>query len=218
MKSQLARTRTVQFMGVTALVGTLFATLTGCTPAGSASPGTTAPDNGTPTATQSPDGPEQLRGKLSEVLDGDTIKITPVDDSGKSTGKPDITVRMLGIDAPEIAHGSDAPQCGGNEAKAELERISVGDDYIIVTYDPKADRTDRFERTLGYVSKQEGIGPNGPVAGMDLGGAMVQNGFAEAWYPQNEPEPKKFASYTKNAQIAKDQKKGSWATCDTQGR
>lgn len=216
MKTHLARTRTAQFIGISALVGSLFATLTGCSPAGSATPDPTSPDNGT-AATQTPAEPDQIRGKLSQVSAGDTITITPVDDSGKPTGKPDITVRMLGIDAPDVATGSEASKCGGDEAKAELERITVGDDYIIVTYDPKADRTDKAGHTVGYASKQEGIGPDGPVAGMDLGGAMVQNGFAGAWYPQDEPEPKKFASYKKNAQIAKDQKKGSWATCDTLG-
>lgn len=63
-------------------------------------------------------------------------------------------------------------------------------------------------RTLGYPSVQEGIGPDGPVENMDLGGAMVHYGFAGAWYREGEPEPKNFADDEKHAQAANDLKEG----------
>ncbi|MGY4541155.1 endonuclease YncB(thermonuclease family) [Arthrobacter sp. UYNi723] len=202
-------TRTAKFIGAGVLAGSLFAALTGCA-SGQATP---APDNGTPgtaSATPTQAQPESLRGTFVSVVDGDTIELLPVSDKdGKPTGAPKTTVHILGIDAPAI----DA--CGGPEAAAELKRVINVEGFFRVTYDPKSARTDSHGNAQGYLTANDGSGsPN------DIGSTLIKNGFAGAWYekPQSEPEPRKFADYTKAAQIAKGQKVGAWATCGTVGK
>jgi micrococcal nuclease len=87
-------------------------------------------------------------GRDEEVactLDGDTFHVG--DCGGES-------IRMLGVDAPEIAHNdSEVAQCWGDEAAAWLDDYLTGED-VRLTFDEKC--TDAYDRTLAYVWIYEG--------------------------------------------------------------
>ena len=204
MKKLLENEGTAKFIGVTILAGSLLAGLAGCGSGEAKDAGPTAsPSTSTTTAEASAE-PEakEFPARFVRAVDGDTAEVQPVSEkTGDPEGEP-VTVRLLGIDAPEM------DQCGGPEAKAEFERIISPDAAVVVRYDEKADRKDQHDRTLAYMY----FGPS------DLGTRLVSAGFAGAWYPSGEPEPKAFATYKTSADAAKAQGKASWAACGTLGR
>lgn len=201
MNTQFAHTRTAKLIGVSAAIGSLFLGLTACSPAESkeAAPSATVAASATPTAEAEP---SEFPATFLSAIDGDTAKVQRVSEAdGSAVGEP-ISLNILGIDAPEIG------QCGGDEAKAEFERIVNPQARIIVTFDAKAPRADKESIAQAYISS----GPS------DLGERLVSGGFAGAWHAEDEVAPTRFDSYVKAASAAKDQKAGSWATCDTLGR
>lgn len=203
MKKLLEHEGTAKFIGVSFLVGSLFVSLTGCADNNAAAdPG---PSEVTASATAEPTveaDETEFPGRFLSAVEGDTAEIQPVSpQNGDPVGEP-LVVKMLGIDAPALG------ECGGEEAKAELERIIKADDPVLVKYDEEADRTDEDGNAQAYVS-------SGPT---DLGSRMIRAGYANAWYPSSEAEPKSFANYKVAADAAKTQGQGAWATCDTVGR
>jgi micrococcal nuclease len=77
-------------------------------------------------------GVNQEWNRVTQVIDGDTFRIA----NGQK-------VRLVGIDAPELAY------CGGAEAKAELEKLALGKKVILTEI--KADNFGRI-LALAYVS------------------------------------------------------------------
>lgn len=78
------------------------------------------------------------------VLDGDTLMLGVCDSEDASA----ITVRLLGVDAPEIEHPDQAEECYGPESAAYLSDLLTGE---VVTLRFDAECTDKYERTLAYV-------------------------------------------------------------------
>jgi endonuclease YncB( thermonuclease family) len=215
-------THTTKFIGSALIVGSLVAALVGCAP-DKAAP--VAADNGKPvattttaSATPTPDAQIEF-GVVSEVIDGNSLKIHPSDINGERTGAPVVTIRLLGIDAPTLT------QCGGKEAKAQLERTvfvagSEGDGIVGLTYDPAVKQADSDQPILAYVQRGQGAG--------DLGYAMAVSGFATAWHQPGEAEPEAYGSYKSAAGTAKDlstankgtptELKNLWSLCGTVGR
>lgn len=75
------------------------------------------------------------------VLDGDTFDIGMCGDGGER-------IRMLGINAPEIAHPPEPEECWGDEAALELTRRIEGTS-VLLTFDRTCQGV--FGRTLAYV-------------------------------------------------------------------
>lgn len=74
------------------------------------------------------------------VVDGDTFQVNSC--GGES-------VRMLGINAPEIAHTEDeTDQCYGPEAQAWLTSMLTGQ-FVRLAFDTEC--ADAYDRTLAYV-------------------------------------------------------------------
>lgn len=137
---------------------------------------------------------------VSSVADGDTF-------TGKTGSGRKVKVRLLGIDAPEIAHGGKPADCGGDMAAAALREILDGREVTVRT-DPRADSTDRYGRTLGYAQ----------VNGVDAGLAQIQHGMAAAWYPSSARQPSRYVTYHAAQVAARMQGVGAWATCSQLGR
>ncbi len=77
---------------------------------------------------------------VSEVLDGDTFRdALSLDD--------DPSYRLLGVDAPEIAHAPDPADCFGDDAHEALARLIEGK-QITLTFDHECEG--KFGRTLVY--------------------------------------------------------------------
>ena len=85
-------------------------------------------------------------GYVSCVIDGDTLAIADCDET---VGE---RVRLLGIDAPEIAHDEDPAECYGPEAKAYVDDILRGR-YVGLTFTTYEEGAceDAYSRTLAWV-------------------------------------------------------------------
>jgi len=121
-----------------------------------------------------PDAPGGLRGRLTAVVDGDTVR---VDVNGRRE-----SVRLLGIDTPESGRPDTPVQCGALEATGSLRRLLGDEDgggpAVVLLADPGQDRRDRFGRLLAYVEL---------LSGTDLGAAQVRAGWARPYVYGRRP-------------------------------
>lgn len=170
---------------IIAAAGTLAA---GCGPTHSATP------TPTPSAERA-----AWTGHVLSVADGDTLD---VDRDGTRT-----RVRLLSIDAPEVAHDGEPADCGGEVARRALDSKTWRHEVTVVP-DRTADTTDRYGRTLAYVY----------VGQLDVGMAQVSDGYAAAWAPRSAPRASRQDAYDTAQQLAQRGKRGSWKTCPTLGR
>ncbi|WP_226664225.1 thermonuclease family protein [Microbulbifer aggregans] len=87
-------------------------------------------------------GPADELVALRRVVDGDTLRL-----------KDGRRVRLIGVNAPEIAHGSRRAQPLARESKEFVERFLAGGDLELV-YD--RDRRDKYGRVLAHVYNYRG--------------------------------------------------------------
>ena len=124
---------------------------------------------------------------LIEVVDGDTIKIK--DENGNI-----ISVRMIGIDAPEsntTRYGY--AECFGKEAKGHLEELLRGEDKVQLEFDTTQGNYDKYNRLLAYVISR----------GQNINKKMIDDGFAFE-YTYNLPynHQAEFKSAQKDASLS----------------
>jgi endonuclease YncB( thermonuclease family) len=107
------------------------------------------------------DVPAPRDGQVVRVVDGDTLHVR--------VGGEDETVRIVGIDTPEVG------DCGAAEATDALEDLARG--RVVLRRDPTQDRRDRYGRLLAYVS----------AGGADVGERLVRDGWAELFVFEDDP-------------------------------
>jgi len=109
-------------------------------------------------------GPAEEEGKtfysVAEVVDGDTIKV-------KIDGKLE-TIRLIGIDTPEVASPYRKEGCFGKEASEETKKI-LKNKKISLIVDPMVSDKDKYGRLLRYVFLPDGLFVNAE---------LVKGGFA----------------------------------------
>ncbi|MGI8307035.1 thermonuclease family protein [Saccharopolyspora hattusasensis] len=214
--------RNTSGLAVTAFVAALLCAgaLTGC---GENQPSPPRPiETGVPSTPGSTEAAEQptaeaptaVRTKVIRVIDGDTVAVKPVADSLESTsehnGVAEHTVRILGINAPEMNYHKDVdPECGAKAATDHLGGTLAQGLPVTIQYDAKADRTDHYGRSLAYVAT-----PNGTDAGLQ----QIVDGYAMPWYPKDRPEPERMPEYRMAADTAVNQHAGTHSHCETIGR
>jgi micrococcal nuclease len=86
------------------------------------------------------------RARVESVVDGDTIRV--------SQGVRRLTIRLIGVDAPETGHGDRAPEPFGAEATILARRMLAGRS-VTLEYDG-GPRLDRYGRTLAFVRLEDG--------------------------------------------------------------
>ncbi len=140
--------------------------------------------------------PTVLRGTVTRVVDGDTIRF-------RSRGF-DNTMRLIGIDTPETKRPGYPVQCGGPAASAAAARLMPVGSSIRVVSDPTQDARDRYGRFLGYVYRAGRGGPRGSV-----NYALVRRGFAKTYVYGRTPF--RYAGQFLAAEIAaKRARRGVW--------
>lgn len=133
---------------------------------------TAAPHVSAPTTTRLPvstsveNSPRTFR--VSDVVDGDTVKLT------QTYGGGIVTVRVLGIDTPETRDPRRGVGCYGPEASAWATRVLLGKTVTIRT-DSTQDTRDRYGRLLAYVRLPSGL---------DYSTAAVRAGYAKHYVYQ----------------------------------
>ena len=128
---------------------------------------------------------------LLSVVDGDTIHALH--------GEDDVTVRMIGIDAPETGKGNRPKGCFGDEATHHLTELLHGEPVSLVP-DPTQSSYDKYGRALMYVEQD----------GKDINAMMIADGYARE-YTYRVPYERQ-ALYRSLEDDARYAKKGLWAT------
>lgn len=131
------------------------------------------------------------------VVDGDTLKVT-ID--GKRQ-----TIRVIGIDTPEVVDPRKTVQCFGKEASDQAKSLLTGG-KVTLTPDPTQSDRDKYGRLLRYIGLEDGS---------DFGRRMIADGFAHE-YTYNVPYQRQ-ADYKQAQHEAQATSKGLWAAtaCET---
>lgn len=125
--------------------------------------------------------------KVVKIYDGDTI-----------TMADGLKVRLLQIDAPELAEG----ECYADKAKATLVSLLSKKGVITLKADPVSASFDRYGRALRYIF----------VGKVNVNLEMVKQGAAAPYFYQGE-KGKYSAAMLKAAEDAKYYKVGLWKDC-----
>lgn len=146
----------------------------------------TAPAVDTDTSTQN----KQLF-KVTNIVDGDTIKVSELG-----------TLRLIGIDTPETRDPRKPVQCFGKEASNKAKELLSGK-RVYLEFDP-ANRTDKYERTLAYVYREDGLFYNAEI---------IKEGYAHSYVTFPHPKLEEFNQYQREA---RRDNRGLWAndTCN----
>lgn len=130
-----------------------------------------------------------------DVLDGDTIRVRMAGYEG--------SVRIVGIDTPEIEHPGKPAGCFGEEAAAATRAWLIG---RTVEVTPAIEQRDRYDRLLARV-----VPPDGPIAGRDLARTLALSGFArELPIAPNTDDAPEIAAEVRSAQR---HRRGLWSAC-----
>ena len=128
---------------------------------------------------------------VERVVDGDTIVVNL---NGKSE-----TVRLIGIDTPEIAHGNTKAECFGQEAKRKSGEILSGQ-LVRLEEDESQSNRDKYNRLLRYVFLADGTLVNQ---------LLIEEGFA---FEYTYDIPYKYQEEFKDAQVvAREEEIGLWS-------
>lgn len=117
---------------------------------------------------------EPVAVELVHVIDGDTII---VDRDGEEE-----RVRVLGIDAPEVAREGESGERCADEATALTEELTAGAEVVVVA-DSSQEEADRYGRTLAYVEAD----------GQDVSAELLSAGLAEVY--ESAPDIARYADY-----------------------
>jgi endonuclease YncB( thermonuclease family) len=158
----------------------------------------------TPEVTQDPE-PEVIQEEqdptvtyynVTQVVDGDTVKI-----SMNGTVR---TLRLIGLDTPETVDPRKPVQCFGEEASNKAKELLSGKS-VHLEYDASQGQVDKYGRTLAYIYTESGIFFNK---------YMIEQGYA---YEYTYDEAYKYQSEFKQAEVtAKANNRGLWSpdTCN----
>jgi micrococcal nuclease len=136
---------------------------------------------------------ERLQGRVTRVVDGDTIKVRVRNHTE--------TVRLIGIDTPET-HRPDTPvECGGRAATRAMQRLADGRRVTLVP-DPTQDDRDRYDRLLAYADAATG----------DLGEQLLRSGWGAVYVYDGVPF-ERVGRYRRAARQARDAGRGIWRAC-----
>ncbi|MDE2188385.1 MAG: thermonuclease family protein [Patescibacteria group bacterium] len=129
------------------------------------------------------------------VIDGDTFVA--------KIANQDITVRVLGENAPETVKPKWPIECYGPEASEEDKKLLIGHS-VRLEIDPTQDKVDYYGRLLAYVHIDDGL---------FLEEYMIQNGFARE-YTFNQKKPYRYQKqFLSDQSEAQKEKIGLWGKC-----
>ena len=133
--------------------------------------------------------------KVVRVLDGDTLIA--------SVAGHDLTVRLMGMDTPEVVDPRKPVQCFGPEASAKAKEL-LDKKEIFLEKDPlKKDAYDKYGRVLAYVHFSDGSLYNE---------YMIEHGFARE-YTYNKEKYTYQKEFKADQVEAKKNNVGLWKEC-----
>lgn len=147
-----------------------------------------------------PQGKSKLNGfyKVMQVYDADTIAI--LQDGER------VSVRLIGIDSPEVETPYTKAECYGTESSATARELLNGQMVRIET-DTTQSRYDVYQRLLAYVYLPTEANPGGELVNKQL----IEQGLARE-YTYNVPYTHQSA-FKAAEESARAAKKGLWGVC-----
>ena len=141
--------------------------------------------------------PASKEARVVAVIDGDTVRV-------RTDGLVE-SVRLLGVDAPELEFDDDTRttkrECYAPESRAALADLVEGES-VTMTPDPRNDDRDEYGRLLRYLTLPDGTPVNRE---------LVERGAARhlSWFPLSRQDA--FADAERAARAAG---RGLWAVCN----
>lgn len=133
---------------------------------------------------------------VTNVLDGDTLQVS-------STAGADLSrVRLLGIDAPEVAHRQNPGDCYGDVATRALQRLTPAGSTIQLLSDKGQPDRDKYGRILRYVED---------LSGRDAGMELLEEGAARLYDSARGLEREQ--DYQDAGAAAQKNAHGLWSHC-----
>lgn len=132
------------------------------------------------------------RYEVLRVSDGDTLVVA-------MEGRRE-TIRMIGVDTPEVHKPGTPVQCYGPDASEATKRF-IGSSRIRLSADPLSTNRDRYDRLLRYVHLKDG---------RMLNELLIREGYG-FYYPYFPYT--KSAAFQKSEQIARHRQSGVWKHC-----
>ena len=148
--------------------------------------------------------PEPAEGRTTQVrvtavVDGDTIRVETL--AGRQLGR----VRLLGIDAPEVAHPPEPAECYAEDATGLLEELApVGSTVDLVTDTAQPSR-DRYDRLLRYVDHDD------DGHRVDVARELLARGAARRY--EADQALAREESYAAAFDDAQGAERGLWGSC-----
>jgi micrococcal nuclease len=128
------------------------------------------------------------------VIDGDTIVVRTLE----ATNRPTYTVRLLGIDSPEMR----PKECGADLATRSAQRLAPRGRRVLLKTDPTQATFDRYDRLLAYVRLP---------SGRQINKAQVARGWAKVYVVGRRFQ--QYDSFKRAARRAKQLDSGAWGMC-----
>lgn len=141
------------------------------------------------TSTSSGDQAEVIR-----VVDGDTVRVRTSEGEG-------LSVRILGISAPELTRDGSQAQCYAEASRSNLQDLLPEESPVTLVRDPTQDNFDTYGRLLRYVEFE----------GEDVGRAQIRDGAATA--RDSATPPTRHQSYLAAQARARARSIGLWSSC-----
>jgi micrococcal nuclease len=138
-------------------------------------------------------GPSALAGRVTYVIDGDTVVV-------RLDSQQPVHVRLIGINTPEIAHYGKPGQCFGIRAATLTRRLVLGRRVLLQA---GRERHDRYGRLLAYVRVLGG--PD------DLERSLLVRGAAHTL--AIAPNIDRAAAYAQVEAAARQAGRGLWGAC-----
>jgi micrococcal nuclease len=145
---------------------------------------------GAASATGGETGRFYLKGRVTSVIDGDTINVR------LRSGKRE-RVRLIGIDSPELR----PLECFARQARTRARQLAQGKNVRLIG-DPTQDTRDRYRRLLAYV-----ILPGN----RDLGRQLIVGGFAKVYVYDRRFQ--RLGAYRTSERAAQAATRGLWGGC-----
>ncbi|WP_205697953.1 thermonuclease family protein [Conexibacter sp. SYSU D00693] len=137
---------------------------------------------------------QQVAATVVRALDGDTVEVRGADSRTA-------TVRLIGVDAPEIERDDAAGECGARQAAAVV--ASFTGQQVTLTTEPSQGLVDSAGRVLAYADT---------VAGADIGLAVIASGYGEVFLGAPTPFAR-VTSYQQAETAARAAVTGVWRDC-----
>lgn len=146
--------------------------------------------------------PATTEGKVTQVrvtavLDGDTLRVEDL--AGHELGR----VRLLGIDAPEVAHPPAPAECYADQATDLLAKLAPVGSTIQLVADTGQPNRDRYDRLLRYVDH----------ADVDVAHELLARGAARRYAAAKDLAREE--SYSAAVHDAQDADNGLWAPVES---